>query len=70
MKQAASDRYVLNAKRQASCYKQLEYMVSQGDTKYKHHDLGPKRIVKNECNVVEVTNVLEETFSNPFDGDE
>ena len=68
LNQAATDRWVLNAKRRAECYNSLKDMLNFSVSKYVHHDLQESRIKKDEANVTAVLEVFETTFSNPFTG--
>ena len=68
LKQAACDRWMINARRRAACYRNFKELVSFAGSKYCHSDLSPSRIKKDEENVKAVIDVFDTTFTNPFDG--
>ena len=64
---AAVNRWVLNAQRRAECFHNFTDLLLYSNSNYKHTDLGPNRIRTDERNVQAVVEVLELSFTNPFD---
>ena len=63
---SAVHRWTLNSMRRADCRKVLHQKLNYNTSKYKHNDLQPSRIDKDEKNVKSIVEVLSDVFANPF----
>lgn len=67
LKPGAVTRYYVTAEYRSTCLKNLRTMIGCSSGGSNHADLAPSRMRKDEAAVESVVNLLEDTWTNPFD---